>query len=695
MTDREKLTALRRIAELRAKAGTNESPSTMGGPTQMQKIQSSAPLRTIQGMRDPIDAGAQFLSHIIPKSVINVLDIPGAALRNSDSPLLQTIGESFFADPRPGATDKRIRDTEQQYQAARKATGGNDPDADVARFTGNVISPTNAALAASIPLKALATVPKMIVTGTLLGTAGGALTPVTNKNEQKDFGRNKTTQMILGGATGAVLTPVFGKVIQAVAPSVERFINRLTGKTVITPETASLETDRILKQALADVGQTIDDIPKAQYAALHQQVNESLMGGKKLDAAALMRKQDFNELGLPSTTGQITRNPNQFARERNLRGVAGVGDPLMQRLDMQNQALQNQIGGFSKGASDAVTAGERMAAALADMDKSMQSQVSGAYKVARETAGKDLDVPLQGLASDAGRILDDFGDKVPGAIVAKLRSYGMLGEKQTKVFTFDEANKLLKNINQHVGIDKTTNTALSELRQAVKTAMMDSPAPDVFAGARKAADTRFKMQDAIPALKAASESSVPADSFVRKFVLNGPSAEVMRLAELLKKTSPKAFQEARSQVGATIQRAAFGENLTGDKLLTPERLARVLREMGPKRLSAFFSQTEIDQLNRMARVGAYINTTPSAAAVNTSNTASAAMNIAGGIPGIPATASMAKAIVTPFLNQMAVNRAVAAKVPKFAAQASPEVIRRARLAAALAGVGAGGAVAPR
>ena len=109
------------------------------GPTDMQRIQASVPGRVEQGMRDPIDAGAQFLSHMVPDSVSRVLDTPGRMMRESDSPLAQTIGYSFFADPTSGAVDKRLTESERQYQQSRKATGSTGFDA--ARLTGNVVEP--------------------------------------------------------------------------------------------------------------------------------------------------------------------------------------------------------------------------------------------------------------------------------------------------------------------------------------------------------------------------------------------------------------------------------------------------------------------------------------------------------------------------------------------------------------------------
>ena len=673
----------------------------------VQKVQASVPGRVIQGMRDPIDAGAQFLAHAVPEGFTRAIDRPFRAMRESNSPLLQTIGETLFADPTAGATDKRLRETEAQYQAARQATaprtlgglvaGQQDTGTDWARFAGNVASPVNAAVAARLPVAALSTGWRMAGTGLGLGALGGLTTPVTEEKEQQDFGTTKSAQVGLGAVTGAVLTPVIGKTLQAVAPMVERAIVRLTGRGEITAARASLETDTILKQALQEIGQTVDDLPKAQYAMLRDQVNTALKAGKKLDPAAIMRKADFEAAGMKGTLGQITRDPMQWAREQNLRGVAGVGEPLTARLSGQDQTLSRQLAAYGKGASERVTAGEKLAASLRSTDESLRGNVTKLYGAARESAGKDLEVPLQGLAQDAAKVIEDFADKVPSAIRNKLDAYGVLaGKNQTKVFTFDEANKLLQSINDHVGADRATNTALGRLREAVKKAMLESGSDDAFAVARAAAAARFKLQDAVPALKAASEGSVAPDAFIRKFVLSGNAAEVKGLAKMLQQTHPEAYQEARAQLGAQLQRAAFGENLAGDKTLAAERLSKALRDIGTEKLSAFFNQAEIEAMRRTARLGAYIHSVPSAAAPNTSNTGAAVANLAvNNFPGVSKTAALAKALVSPIINARAVNRAMAAEIPQQAAKASPEAIRRAQLAAALAGLAGGQAVAPR
>lgn len=660
----------------------------------MQKVQASAPVRAVQGMRDPIDAGAQVLSRVSPDWLTNTLDYFPSMMRNSNSPLLQTIGESFFADPRAKPTDQRIAETEKQYEAARQATGQDGFDG--ARLAGNIVSPVNAALAAKLPAAAFSTTGRMAATGGVLGGIGGVLTPVSDEQGQADFGTTKASQIGLGAATGAVLTPVLGKALEAAAPYIQKAITKITGPSATSSAQASLETDVILKKALDEIGQRFEDVPKAQMDILRRQVNDALKSGTKLDAAALLRKGDFEGLGIPFTQGQITRDPTQYARERNLRGVAGIGDPLMQTFDLQNKGLQSKVGALATGAVERTAAGEQISGVLKQADNQMRGHVSALYKTARDSSGKDLDVPLNGLAQDAAIIIDDFADKVPNAVRNKLAQYGILKTgDQTKVFTFEEADKLLKTINDHVGSDAVTNKALSKLRDAVKNAMLNSGSDDVFSAARKAAADRFKLQDAIPALKAAANGDVAPDDFVRRFVLNGKADEVNRLAQVLKKTSPDAYSQARAQIGAELQRAAFGENVAGDKIFSPDRFAAKLREIGTEKLSAFFTELEIAGIKRAARAGAYINSIPGAAAVNTSNTASTALNLFGMIPGVRPALSAARAVAVPILNQRAVSGALSTEVPQSLPQPSPELIRRLQLGSGLVGFGGALSSVPR
>lgn len=621
--------------------------------TTADKIAAFAPVRFAVGAAKPILGVAQIAANALP------FDAPKGYVNDT----LATLDEMT-----------------ERGSKTRWGTGG-----EVADFAGQVLSPVNAGIAKALPIAGTAA--SMAGKGAAIGAVGAATNPVMNRNSQGNYWETKAADTAIGALTGGALSPVLGKLGEAI-------VRRLP-KGEAGMARASLQTDQILREALAEIGQKIDDIPKAQYQQIRQQVNDALKSGKQLDAAAILRKADFDAVGMPSLAGQITRDATQFAKERNLRGVAGVGEPLQNVFDAQNKGLQSGIAKYSEGASDAVTAGERMAIALRKTDESLRGKVSSAYKAARESTGKDLEVPLQGLAQDAANVINDFAEKVPGGVRNKLAEYGIFGGKQTKVFTFEEADKLIKNINDHVGADPATNKALSALRDAVKRAMMDAPADDAYAAARNLASQRFKLHELVPALKAASEDSVAADAFVRKYITAAPTKDVRMMAELLRKTSPDALNEARTQIGQNLQRAAFGENVAGDKIFAPERFAKALREIGDKKLEAFFTPAEVAQMKQFSRVGAYINSSPAAAPVSSSNSNISSMvaNYGTKLPGVGPVVSVGKAVAGPISNQRTVSNALASKIPVKDAPLSPEQIRYLSRILGTAAVGGGVAVA--
>ena len=59
-----------------------------------------------------------------------------------------------------------------------------------------------------------------------------------------------------------------------------------------------------------------------------------------------------------------------------------------------------------------------------------------------------------------------------------------------------------------------------------------------------------------------------------------------------------------------IYEGAFKSNATGDKMASPAGLNAAMKSLGTERLKVFFSQQEIDDLNRLARVTSYANTEP-------------------------------------------------------------------------------------
>lgn len=623
-------------------------------PDLAEKIAGSAPVRFAIGAAEPVLGAAQLVANLLPGNA-------GKAVNEHLTQLNQMID---------------------------KGRGSNGID--VARLGGNLLSPVNAGLARVMP--AGATTGTRVLTGAGAGAVGGAMSPVEDGG---NFAEKKAAQIGVGALAGGVATPILGKLADALAPRIEALVARFNpDKTIAMNATASMQADDAINKAFKEIGANPDEFGTVKLAEIRKQVFDSLKSGKKIDAAALARKMDFETVGVQPTLGQITRDATQFARERNLRGVPGAGEPLQTRFDTQNQQLQDRIAALRGNPSEEYNAGKLLSDELKRVDDGMRGKVKTLYDEARASTGKDAEIPLAGLANDYANVLDRFGSKVPDGLRNQFKKYGLEGGNQTKLFTVESADQLIKDINDHVGADKATNTALRELRNAVKNAITtDGGVEDVFSGARKAAGARFSMQEAIPALEAAANGEAP-DKFVQRYVINGNVDQVKKLADVLKSTNREAFDEARAQIGAKIARAAFGENTAGDTNAAPARLAKALRELGTEKLNAFYTPDEIAQLKTLSRVAAYINSTPSSAPVNTSNNIGAITGLASRVAGISQIAAIAHALQNTVKNDSVIRAAVNAEVPKTTAPLNAEQAKKLSRLLTYGGAAVGAASVP-
>jgi hypothetical protein len=634
--------------EFETVAKAYEAARAQTKPTLGQKLQASIPGRAVQGMRDSVDAGAQLLPR-------------GLAFATSAGGLSPNPVSNFFSSEAE-RVDGMVSDNARAYNAARTATGQEGFDG--ARLFGNVVSPTNAAIAAKLPV--VASLTGRIFQGAGLGGVGGALTPV-DRQENPDFAATKAGQVALGAAVGGIATPVMGKVVN----SVGKFV---AGRKA--PSTQVLQ--KTTEDYARDMGLDWQSMATKERSELFEMVKAAAAGNAGKDPAALARAADFKKAGIPYLTGQATRDPRQFAAEKNLSQLPGVGDDLTARLAEQSNLLRQKVGAFAAGASDEQTGGGLLANSLKTFDQKKAKEVSAAYNLARNSAGKDAEIPLQGLAQDFAETLDNFGDKVPSGVVNQFKKYGIApgGDMtQRKLFTVEEAEKLLKVINANQSNDPATNSALGSLRSAVKRSVTtDGGADDVFGIPRKMAADRFALQDALPALEAASSGKANPDTFVQSFILNknAQMGQVQKLAKILKDEDPAAFSEARAQIGSYLQRKAFGENPAGDAKFIPAQFAKALRELGESKLAAFFSPDEVSQLQRLGRIGSYVESIPAGRMPNTSGNWGAITSLATRLPGVPASLAIGGALKNSVGNQMTATNALSGQLPT---QLSAEQVR--------------------
>lgn len=661
---------------------------TKPAATDEQRLLSSAPMRFAKGMKDPIDGGAQLLPKVL------------GAVTSGFGLVPNRVSEFFDSEAQRVGSD--IQASEKEYQAAREASG--QQGADVARFAGNVVSPANAGVARLVPLPAVgASVGRLAATGAAGGAAGAALQPVTGD----DFWTEKALQTGAGAVGGAVLTPIVSKASESLA----RFVrDRLGNRSVRTPATIQQE----IRASFARDDIDLSQIPQPVMDKLTVEVQQAMSKGQEIDAPALLRKLDFDRLGVKPLQGQLTRDPTQYARERDLRGIQGVGEPIANRLNEQAGQIAGRFRKATAGAQNPYEAGQSLVESLQSKDKAMSGEVRAAYDAFRESTGAELPVPLEPMKQGYKQTFADFKDVIPAAVRDKFdeiltgtklpHSHGKpaapavpqtivdeagnvladLTPKPTpKNLSIKEAEDLIKSINLHYDPkNKAQAKALDKLRNSVQESILattdtgDGMEAGLLASiARDKASQRFKAIEASPALKAAAINNEGPDDFVRKYVIGGKVSELNKLGELVGPEGQKTMQQ---QLLRHLEQKAFGTNAAGDGAGSQAALNRELEAIGRNKLAAVLGPQTTDELYAIGRVMAYIQQQPAGSAVNNSNTGAAVANLfsklSGSIKGAPYINDFVVKPVQSFRERGEVTNALSAALPKQASQLEPDTV---------------------
>lgn len=158
--------------------------------------------KVIRGVIDPIEGGAQLLTHMLPKGIVD----SGNTLNNW---IADKTG--LVAKVPQGGMDELVSNNEKSYQSQRTAAGESGIDG--YRLLGNVASPANLAIATKAPQ--LASISAKVGAGMMGGGASAALNPVANG----DFVNEKLQQIAEGTAFGGAVPGVMGALSRVVSPN--------------------------------------------------------------------------------------------------------------------------------------------------------------------------------------------------------------------------------------------------------------------------------------------------------------------------------------------------------------------------------------------------------------------------------------------------------------------------------------------
>ncbi|NSX16942.1 glucosaminidase domain-containing protein [Cupriavidus taiwanensis] len=650
-------------------------------PPGASKLKGSAAGGVVMGLRDAVDAGAQLLRRAVPESVGRAVDEFGNYLADAGLPVARSSGVA--------GVDQIVKGANAEYDASRRLAGRSGID--LARIGGAIANPVNRL----VPMAGAAGTGALALRAGAQGALSGAATPVT---DTENFGVNKLAQVGLGGAAGAAGGVVADKLIKGAS----NLANRLKAATTSRAELMQ-STEDLLRRAADEQGVDLASIPDSILQKARAQINQAFQRNQTMDARAVLRAAEAESVLGPQaglTVGQATRDPQQFAREMNLRGVEGAGNALSERFSAQNNRLiqaLNERG--AAGAPGEFQTGNRLLDALRQYDVSRQANVSGLYNQARALNAGEIPLNHRAFADAALAGLDrEMKSGFLPPQIERIVNGVSRGEIPLNISTAEQIKSTLAEATRAANRagDGNTVRALGIVRDALEGAApmgdvrfggnqlvpfgtplppssLGAEAQGAFNAARSAARARFGELEANPALRAAVEGADP-DKFFQARVLNAPVREVRALLD----TVPEQAGAVRQQVVDYLKRQALGGASDEVGKFSQSGYNRALSKLGNEKLAAIFSPEEVAQLRSIGNVASYIQSQPAGAAVNNSNTAAAVMNLlsqVGGTVGRFPFANIARNSINQFRNENAVANALAGQIPAQAKEAPVNALR--------------------
>lgn len=279
--------------------GTPPAPSQAVKPASSTESSGNRPAAQqipsgfVRGLRDPIDAGAQLLTNILPSSTVRA----GNRLNNWLAENTGIVGRLPA-----GGIDQQVRESEQSYQGARQSSG--EGGIDWPRMAGNLISPANLAIASRFPVAS--TLVGKAVVGAIGGAVSGAMTPVG----EGDFASAKMRQ----AGAGALL----GGMIPAVGNGIARLVNPKAATNAQLQGLRSEGVNPTIGQSLGGMMNRIEE--KSQSVPI---LGDAIM------AARARARDDFNRAAINRAAGKVGAQVDDIGHP----GVRSAGNAISDFYD--------------------------------------------------------------------------------------------------------------------------------------------------------------------------------------------------------------------------------------------------------------------------------------------------------------------------------------------------------------------------
>ncbi len=459
--------------------------------------------------------------------------------------------ELGITDTDPNALREELRRTEQDY----RSRVGDSGYAKAGEIAG--------ALGVGIPIMAIPGgqgVGARVGLGALAGALGAQLDPTYEEN----FVKGKAKQAGVGalvGAAGGVAQPYIASAVTSGVGALSRGVNKLRGKPPV-----------------------IDIAP---------------------DEAARLRLME--ELDVPATTGEITKDPVQREAERRL--AERVTEDTAPFRDYQELAKGRLAGAVQKQVEKIGPAETRYATGSAALDflerKAEESKriINDAYKVVRESVGDDFGMKPNNvlkLIRDEKKNAPSIGSSYQ-TVLNNFIQEGKNG-RRLKALTVNEAESLRKEMSRRAA-EETNKEGARFLRRVVEAIDEDVAAgtgSDPFKHARALAYKKLKIYENHYVDALMSGKVDPAEA-ADKFIVRGKIDTLKGLKTAMTQDGGnEAWDGLRASILGNALKSAtvdVGERQT----VNLQKLASKLREIEPEKRAILFTPDENAAIDKLAK----------------------------------------------------------------------------------------------
>lgn len=384
----------------------------------------------------------------------------------------------------------------------------------------------------------------------------------------------------------------------------------------------------------------------------HPALRDAITQTKNPNQTALERHLDTAQLPLPEgedplglRKGQATGDSQQISDEKNLRGDPDTQGILTNSIEDQDKKLVKSVGEIQRRANpdivhrDNVEHDQTAIDAIKNQDNQMVLDTRAKYKALADANGGAVPIDGQAAMGDINQKLEKGfltdtaqGNHVISSILKKLNS-----PDQMDFESFENARTRLAEVQRGGGSDAA---AAHIVRDALENMPLSADAAHLKGlanTARESAKARFNIIDKNPAFASAIDdngirnpetglhvigaSSPLAGKFLNNFALgDGPNATPAYINRLKDAVPDPSLSSSIEAASLNKLRDAAGVDPLGGGSFRNDSYRTALNKITPK-ANALFKPETIDNLQRLKRVGGYVNDEGKGGTTNRSNTA--------------------------------------------------------------------------